>query len=316
MKKLDMQKKLVSENELTIFQQLAIEGEVASIIDSCDTDVDKAYFTFMKLALVEEKYLFVYKQEFSKYVDESVVNDCISYRYTEILPVYLYVAKYIQDLRSMLGQDCGSVRIPKQPQVVVKSKFVVLMREILTYIPVTAKAIMDGILREEAEDLEFLKPVILVLKNINGTDSDVIEQRVGYDVKIKLLSTPLSKMPILNIIAEEERVRHQAMLESMGGEEKIKTILDGLLGLIKRGEASVEDICSDTYVDEEEDMEEEQPVEKLVHVVKKIDKSTGRVVFSKEFETQAEAADFIKGIVKDYPDIINRFYFKVELMEA
>jgi len=309
-------KKQIQLNELTMFQQIAIESEVASIINDCTSDIEKAYYTFMKLALVDEKYLIAYKHEFIKYVDESVINDCISYRYNQIIPTYLYVAKYIYDIKSMLGEEYGSLRILKQPQIVVKSKFIVFMRELLTFIPVTAKAIMDGILRENDGDLDFLYPVILALKGDATPENDVIEQRVGFDVKIKLLSTPISRVPILNVQAEEERMKRQATIESIGGEERIKTILDGLLGLVKNSLENGEGFTAVSFTTDDEDNSDEHPAEKLIHVVKKIDKSNGKVVFTKEFDTQKDATEYIKNIVKDYPDIAKRFNFVVELVEA
>ena len=79
MEKTNMEKQ-IQPNELTIFQQLAIESEVASIIDNCANDIEKAYYTFMKFALVEEKYLIAYKHEFMKYVDS----------YLETFSTYLF----------------------------------------------------------------------------------------------------------------------------------------------------------------------------------------------------------------------------------
>ena len=310
MSKTEMTKQLQL-HELTMYQQIALESEVESIIDGCVNDIDKAYYTFMKLALVDEKYLLAYKQEFMKYVDESVVNDCINYRYMEIIPVYLYAAKYMQDIKSMLGEDCGSLKIFKQPKSVIKSKYVVFMRELLTYIPVTAKAIMDSIMREDDGELDFLSPVTLVLKESSSIEADVIEQRVGFDVKIKLLSTPITKVPILNIQAEDERMKRMNTIESLGGEEKIKTILDGLVNMVKN---SLE-VNSTSMAEPIEEIEEE-PAEKLIHVVKKIDKSNGQVVFTKEFDTQKQATDYIKKVVEDYPEIIKRFNFIVELTEV
>ena len=78
-------------NELTMFQQIALEAEVVSIMNDCDNDYEKMYYAFLKLALCDEKYLLVYKQEFMKYLEESQVNDLIGYRYKEIIPTYLFI---------------------------------------------------------------------------------------------------------------------------------------------------------------------------------------------------------------------------------
>ena len=288
-------------NELTMFQQIALEAEVVSIMNDCDNDYEKMYYAFLKLALCDEKYLLVYKQEFMKYLEESQVNDLIGYRYKEIIPTYLFIKRYLAEINGMLGEDCGSLRIFKQPIEVIKSKFIVAMRELLTYIPNTASAILDGIIREAEGELDFLIPIAFSLKS--DAEHGAMEQAVGYDVKIKLLSSPIGRAPIMNIQIEDERLQKQNRNEGLSPDERVMKDLSSILGnLIKS-------------VAEEDDDTDEVP-EKLVYVVKKIDKSNNQVVFTKQFDTQQQATDYIKGVVKDYPEIAKRFNFAVELVES
>ena len=304
-KKQKQENKQLQMEELTMFQQIALEAEVVSMMKDCETEYEKMYYAFLKLALCEEKYLLVYKHEFLKYLDEEVVNDLIGYRYKEIIPTYLYIKKYIAEIKGMMGEDCGSLRIFRQPIEVIKSKFVVAMRELMTYIPSTAKAILDGMVREADGDLDFLVPIAFSLKQ--ESEMDVMEQRVGYDVKIKLLSTPIDRAPIMNLQIEDERLIKKTKAESMTQEERIQksvTDLSTILNTMIKGFGVIE-----------EEVEEDEQPEKLVYVVKKIDKSNNQVVFTKEFDTQQQATDYIKGVVKDYPEIAKRFNFAVELVE-
>ena len=288
-------------NELTMFQQIALEAEVVSIMNDCDNDYEKMYYAFLKLALCDEKYLLVYKQEFMKYLEESQVNDLIGYRYKEIIPTYLFIKRYLAEINGMLGEDYGSLRIFKQPIEVIKSKFIVAMRELLTYIPNTASAILDGIIREAEGELDFLIPIAFSLKS--DAEHGAMEQAVGYDVKIKLLSSPIGRAPIMNIQIEDERLQKKNRNEGLSPDERVMKDLSSILGnLIKS-------------VAEEDDDTDEVP-EKLVYVVKKIDKSNNQVVFTKQFDTQQQATDYIKGVVKDYPEIAKRFNFAVELVES
>ena len=290
-------------NELTMFQQIALEAEVVSIMSDCDNDYEKMYYAFLKLALCDEKYLLVYKQEFMKYLEEDQVNDIIGYRYKEIIPTYLFIKRYLAEINGMLGEDCGSLKIFKQPIEVIKSKFIVAMRELLIYIPNTASAILDGIIKEAEGDLDFLVPIAFSLKN--DAEHGAIEQAVGYDVKIKLLSSPIGRAPIMNLQIEDERVQKKIKNEGLSQEEKVMKIskdLNSIFGTLIKGIA-------------DEDDEDEIP-EKLVYVVKKIDKSNNQVVFTKQFDTQQQATDYIKGVVKDYPEIAKRFNFAVELVES
>ena len=288
-------------NELTMFQQIALEAEVVSIMNDCDNDYEKMYYAFLKLALCDEKYLLVYKQEFMKYLEESQVNDLIGYRYKEIIPTYLFIKRYLAEINGMLGEDYGSLRIFKQPIEVIKSKFIVAMRELLTYIPNTASAILDGIIREAEGELDFLIPIAFSLKS--DAEHGAMEQAVGFDVKIKLLSSPIGRAPIMNIQIEDERLQKKNRNEGLSPDERVMKDLSSILGnLIKS-------------VAEEDDDTDEVP-EKLVYVVKKIDKSNNQVVFTKQFDTQQQATDYIKGVVKDYPEIAKRFNFAVELVES
>ena len=293
--------KQMNMNELTLFQQIAVEGEVAAIMNECHTDNEKLYFAYLKLALCEDKYLLVFKNEFMKYIDEDKVNEIVGYRYSEIIPVYLFADKFIREIKSMLGTDCGNLRLFREPIAVIKSKFIVGMREILTYIPETGTALLDCIMGKSEGELDFLVPIVFALKQ--NVDNTIIEQSVGYDVKIKLLSTPINKAPIMNLAIEDERLKKGIANEGLAKEERVKNALDTLAGVLS---SIVNDVDED-----DEDM-----AEKLVYVVEKIDKSNNAVVFTKEFETQQQATDYIKNTVKDYPEIAKRFNFTVKVVEV
>ena len=297
------QKNQMYTEELTLFQQIAVEGEVAAIMHECNSEKEKMYFAYLKLALCDERYLLVYKNEFMKYLDEDQVNDIVGYRYSEIIPVYLFVDKFVRELKGMMGGECGNLRIFKQPIEVVKSKFIVGMRELLTYIPNTASAVLDGIMNSAEADLEFLIPIVFALKQ--DAEDTVMEQSVGYDVKIKLLSTPLDKAPIMNLPVEDERLKRNIANEGMSKEERVKNTLDTLAGVIKS-----------VLVSEDDDEDFEDEPTQIVYIVEKIDKSNNAVVFTKEFETQQQATEYIKNAVKDYPEIAKRFNFTVKVVEV
>lgn len=296
--------KQMAMSELTLFQQIAVEGEVAAIMHECNSESERMYYAFLKLALCESKYLLVYKNEFMKYLDEQQINDIVGYRYMEIIPTYLYVDKFIREIKGMISGECGNLRIFRQPIEVVKSKFIVGMREMLTYIPNTAVAILDGIMNKIGDELDFLVPIVFALKQ--NVDDVVIEQSVGYDVKIKILSTPLDKAPIMNLSIEDERIRKAISNEGLTREERAKNALDTLAGVLTN-------IVGMDVVDEDEDYEE--PTQ-LVYIVEKIDKSNNNVVFTKEFDTQQQATEYIKNAVKDYPEIAKRFNFTVKVVEV
>lgn len=289
--------KQLQNEQLTMLQQIALEGEVSALMYNVDSEEDKVYYAFLKLALCEEKYLLVYKNEFNKYIDETIVDELVRYRYMELIPIYMFAKRYMREVKGMLGSDCGSLRVSRYPVEIVKSKFALVMREQLTYIPATATAILDSICREASDDIEFLKSLAFVLKQ--EAEMEIMEQSVGFDVKIKLLSTSIEKAPVLNLQVEDEKVIKSIERDGMTQDDRMKACMNTIAGLFK------------TVVEEQAQAQ----TEKLVYVVKKIDKANGQVVFTKEFETQKQAADYIKNAVENYPEITKRFNFAVELVE-
>lgn len=293
--------KQLQNEELTMLQQIALEGEVSALMYNVESEDDKIYYAFIKLAICEEKYLLVYKNEFKKYIDETIVDELVRYRYMQLIPTYLFARRYMKEIKSMLGSDCGSLRVSRYPVEIVKSKFALVMREQLTYIPATASAILDSICNEASDEIEFLRPLAFALKQ--EAELDIMEQNVGYDVKLKLLSSSIEKAPVLSLQVEEERVLKSIENEGMTEDDRTKACMNTLAGLFK------------SVVEAVEEEDKRQP-EKLVYVVKKIDKANGQVVFTKEFDTQKQAADYIKSAVESYPEITKRFNFAVELMEG
>lgn len=293
--------KQLQNEELTMLQQIALEGEVSALMYNVESEDDKIYYAFIKLAICEEKYLLVYKNEFKKYIDETIVDELVRYRYMQLIPTYLFARRYMKEIKGMLGSDCGSLRVSRYPVEIVKSKFALVMREQLTYIPATASAILDSICNEASDEIEFLQPLAFALKQ--EAELDIMEQNVGYDVKLKLLSSSIEKAPVLSLQVEEERVLKSIENEGMTEDDRMKACMNTLAGLFK------------SVVEAVEEEDKRQP-EKLVYVVKKIDKANGQVVFTKEFDTQKQAADYIKSAVESYPEITKRFNFAVELMEG
>lgn len=285
----------IQDNELTFFQKVALQGEIANMYQDT-TDTEAKYFTFVKLAKVEEKLLLVTKNEILKYIDDiDFVNDCVTYRYNEIVPVYLYADKIIEEMESMLSGECGNVRLKKSAESVIQSKFINFAREMVTYLPDTGKAIISAIIAKIDNDLEFMYPVLFALQEYcTTTNSKADESKVGFDVKLKVLSTPIYQTPILNVDSEIARVEHMAKIESMSPIDRVVAAMSMLASSMS-------------------DKEEAQT--KSTYIIKKIDKATDEVVFTKEFNVQHEATEYIKNIVDNYPDITKRFYFSVELVE-
>ena len=296
-------KEYVTQENLTILQHIALEGEVAVTMLRANTPTEKLIGAYTLLVCCNEKYIYLYKAELSKYLDEPILNDLVSYRYTDIFPVHLFVDRMLDIIRGMLGESCGDLIVREYPVEVIKSKFVVGLREISYYIPELTNAFLDcmnnKIIDDSEADLEFLQPVILVLKNTLGTNPS--EKEMPVDSKIKLLSLDIDKLPVMDLDGEVKRVQAEKEFEGLSQKEKIEKCMKKLFGV------SDEELST---VQEQED--NQAPV--TVYKVKKINKTNGMVVFEKEFDSRKSATEYVKQIVSDYPELTKQYNFEVELV--
>lgn len=297
-------KEFVTQENLTIFQHIALEGEVAVTILRANTPTEKLIGAYTLLVCCEEKYIYLYKAELSKYIDEHILNDLISYRYTNIFPVHLFVDRMLDIIKGMLGESCGDLIVREYPVEVIKSKFVVGLREISYYIPELTNAFLDCMNNkitddDNKDDLEFLQPIILVLKNtLNDNPS---EKDMPMDSKIKLLSLEIDKLPVMDLDGEIKRIKTDKEFEGLSQKERIEKCMKKLFGVSDEELSTVQE-------------QEDNQVPVTVYKVKKINKTNGMVVFEKEFDSRKSATEYIKQIVADYPELTKQYNFEVELI--
>lgn len=297
-------KEFVTQENLTIFQHIALEGEVAVTILRANTPTEKLIGAYTLLVCCEEKYIYLYKAELSKYIDEHILNDLISYRYTNIFPVHLFVDRMLDIIKGMLGESCGDLIVREYPVEVIKSKFVVGLREISYYIPELTNAFLDCMNNkitddDNRDDLEFLQPIILVLKNtLNDNPS---EKDMPMDSKIKLLSLEIDKLPVMDLDGEIKRIKTDKEFEGLSQKERIEKCMKKLFGVSDEELSTVQE-------------QEDNQVPVTVYKVKKINKTNGMVVFEKEFDSRKSATEYIKQIVADYPELTKQYNFEVELI--
>lgn len=285
------------ESELTLIQQTALEGEVALVMYRANTKTEELIGAYSILACCEEKYLYLYKQELTKYFDEVIVDELVRYRYTEILPVHLFVDRMVDILKGMQGHDCDSLRVLEFPNEVIKNKFVVGIREISNYIPNLVGIFLDALLNKLDDDLEFLVPLVFVLKD--ALEENPAEKDIGVDGKIKLLSLDVDKLPVMDLPSEDDRLKVMNEMDGLTQQERIEHCMKKLFGV------------SDELKTVKEQENQENQV--TVYKVKKINKTNGMVVFEKEFDSRKEATEYVKQIVTDYPELTKQFNFAVEL---
>lgn len=293
----------VQPGNLTMLQQIALEGEVSALLYDINDEAEKKLITFIKLGMCKDKHILLYKNEFKKYISSEIVDNFVSCRYLNIIPTYLFADMLVSILEQSAVTTCGNTYISKFPPEIIKSKFVMVMREITTYMPYTACAILDEIQTKINSNLSFLFPIIFLLKGQAESEKDSSnEKNVDYALKVKLLSSILGigKAPLLNLEIEEQI---QKSREKDISEKLNDIIYESMKALVSpTGELKFED--------------DEELHDGLIFIVEKIDRISGQVVFEKGFKTSQEASSYIKRIVDEYPAISERFKFSVIVKES
>ena len=264
--------------ELTVYQKVALKGEIGMAYETAISQEDKEYSTYLLCYFVNKmpEYTQFYKDEMLKYVDEETYTKYRNYAFQGIFPKPLMERKIVADLKVYLGKEECLLdgKVPKMPPNILISKFVNYMRTVAEIAPVMAKDILRAVIADDSETLEEFKEVCFtMLMDIKG-QSDLITEPWAY---VKLFQPRIVDSYVLMFEHEVESVNKES--------------------------DKVEQDFQDSSV-------ASNPI-KTTYTVKKIDKSSGIVVFEKKFDTLEDASKYIKDIGENYKELLDRYKFTI-----
>ena len=112
--------------ELTLYQKVALRGEVSLAYETSmhEEDTELNSYILIYSASSTPQYIPFFREEMLKYIDEETFNRAYRYVAQEMFPKTLAIRKIIADLRMYIGVDeCVKDRMPKIPKPILKNKY-------------------------------------------------------------------------------------------------------------------------------------------------------------------------------------------------
>lgn len=297
---------VVSLENITQLQKIAIEGEMAKAISTArhDEEILYRYWAILKKAPRELSYLLV--QIFRDMVDiKQELLDKVTLEVSlDIAPLWLWVEKTVADLKLSMKLACAdqlgdaSINRKALQKKLIKSAFVFFVRDTAMISPTAALALCNHIINEEPLELGYLEDVCFALiPEISELDQD---EKVNEEV----IHTMFDINKVLSYKIETEVLEgHGKKKKSVKSELKNKDIEDGFVDFSEMLKKTINEI-----------LETQQEEEK---------KETGKFIVIKEYEgcdvstplrecnSQEEAEQFIESMKKQFPELLKTVHFRI-----
>lgn len=323
------------EEQLTYLQKAALKGEIGFALSTSSHDTEIKFRTYLILKEVEDKF----KPFIIECIKEAVTFDetIIDRIYLEILngtvPVWLWVEEAIADIKIHLNSAQISSSILtglklsidklQERKNLIESAFVLFAREAMMISPLAVKQLLEEVL--EDNDLDFLQSACFYLKE---SCKEIQKFRNSEEVPDKLMSCLFDIKKILSFgIETKELSRLNRFEKKQRTYEKITKQPLPTGEVVAEGSFTVDNTFTSEeisqYISEKiaelfegnvsthSYLKPKQP-SNTVYVVKKVFTDSGISTNIRVCRSEEEAVNFIKKIIKEYPELTNVCEFQVE----
>ncbi len=322
------------EENLTYLQKVALKGEIGFALSTSAHDAEMKFRTYLILREVEDQF----KPFIIECIKESVTFDesIVDRLYLEVLnnsvPTWLWIEEVIADIKlHLLSADNGysmltgsklSINRAQERKNLIESAFILFARETVIISPAAAEQLIESILNDY--DLEFLHNACFYLRSccaelrqIKGARADEIPEEIMsclFDIK-KTLSFSMETKALKALSkAEKKESRYQKLTkQTLPTSDNTPSISESspliIEGTITHDELSK--YISDKIAELFEGANGTSSSPDKVYVVKKVFTDSGLTTDIRECRTEEEAIDFIKKIIREYPELTNVCEFKV-----
>jgi hypothetical protein len=326
------------EEQLTYLQKAALKGEIGFALSTSSHDTEIKFRTYLILKEVEDKF----KPFIIECIKEAVTFDetIINRIYLEILngtvPVWLWVEEAIADIKIHLNSAQISSSILtglklsidklQERKNLIESAFILFAREAMMISPLAVKQLLEEVL--EDNDLDFLQSACFYLqesckeiqkfKNSEEVPDKLmscvfdIKKILSFGIETKELSRlnrfekkqktyeKVTKQPLPTEITGEVVAEGSFTVDNTFTSEEISQYISEKIAELFEGNVSTH-----SY------LKPKQP-SSTVYVVKKVFTDSGISTNIRVCRSEEEAVNFIKKIIKEYPELTNVCEFQVE----
>ena len=322
------------EEQLTYLQKTALKGEIGFALSTSSHDTEIKFRTYLILKEVEDKF----KPFIIECIKEAVTFDetIIDRIYLEILngtvPVWLWIEEAIADIKIHLtsAQISSSVLTGLKLSIdklqerknLIESAFVLFAREAMMISPLAVEQLLGEVL--EDNDLSFLQSACFYLKESckeiqKFKNSEEVPDKLMscvFDIK-KILSFGIETKELsrLNRFENKQRTYEKITKQPLPTEITGEVLAEGSFTVTseeisqyiseKIAELFEGNVSNHSY------LKPKQP-SSTVYVVKKVFTDSGISTDIRVCRSEEEAVNFIKKIIKEYPELTNVCEFQVE----
>lgn len=315
---------------LTQFQKIALEGEIAKAVSTAKHDPEILYRYYVILKRSPKEIIGYIKEIFRDLVevDQALLDKVTLEALMDEAPVWLWIDRVVADLKLSITLACadqvGHVSMNKKDvqKKVLKSTFVFFCRKCSMLSSSAVKQLCNYIINEESIELGFLEDACFTLLEQLGQlpedekiNPDIIHMaldlrdQLSYKVETDVLEK-LKEMPLVVETSEEISENFNNVVQEEPKEEKSKIVHIATVDLSQVDNTT--DV-SKAISDKIAEILNEQL--KSSQAVKQEEKWTvyksygGYETALKTFNTEEEADNFIDNITKSFPELKNSCKF-------
>lgn len=313
--------KLNYEN-LTQLQKIAAKGELSMIFSFARTNADIKLHLYRIFRESDKKYkhLFFEATKEMLLLSEEEITKIFLLSLNNETPVFLWTDKIISNIEYYLNapemvytSSKLAVNRKENRENILLSSFIIFAREALLISPNAVLKLLNAILSND--ELSFLHTACIYLKESceELKSFDCCEEDKSEDISEDILKCELDIHSILSLDIETKRLKQQDKPTKKPIEDNSFTISKGIIinkndiaDMTRNefsqflGEQFIE-LFGDFYPVEEENKEEHTT--ELCYVVQKKYKNTDIKEDIRSCKSEKEAVEFIKEIIKLYPDL-------------
>ena len=313
---------IISLDNITQLQKIAIEGEIAKALSTArhDEEILYRYYVILKQAPKEISYLLVQIIRDMVDIKQELLDRVALEVSLDITPLWIWVNRTVADLKLSLKLACadqiGSASMDRKglQKKLMKSSFVYFVRSVAMMSPTAAITLCNHIINEEPVELDFLEDACFALL------TEVGELDVDERVNEAVLGTTFDISKILSYKVETSVIekRNQRGTEETNGDIKTSDKTD-------RGTTLT---STQVSLDSSEPVDISQLLQKTIAEIleaqtKTEDKTSGKFVGVKEYEgcdvstplrecnSEEEAEKFIESMKKQFPELVKTVRFKI-----
>ena len=320
---------IITSNNITALQKIALEGEIAKALSTArhDAEILYRYYILIKNTPKELSYLLVQIFRDMTDIKQELLDRVMLETSLDITPVWIWLDKVVADLKLSIKLACSdsmgeaSMDRKELQKKLVKSAFVYFCRKVAMVSPTAAQQLCRHVIDEEPIDLAFLEDACFALI------PEIQELEQDEKVSDTVLTLMFDIGEVLSYRVETEVLEKRADDKEGTKEEKVEDIEEGKpiklmdkdgvsvyaakVNFEDNGQASLSEIFKETInkIIKEREAKEQTETGKFM-VVKEYD-GCDVVTPLRECDSEEEAHKFIDSMKKQFPELTKTVKFRV-----